>query len=83
MFSNNNHNKIVKALEQIRPEAKWSLKGETYNGLEWFDTNQTKPTEAEIKNAIDNPTPQAEPTVEQKLASVGLNLDDLKQALGL
>lgn len=24
-----------------------------------------------------------EPTVEQKLASVGLNLDDLKQALGL
>ena len=30
-----------------------------------------------------NPVIITEPTVEQKLASVGLNLDDLKSALGL
>ena len=42
-------------------------------------------TEAELKSAIDahiaEPIPK--PTIEQKLASVGLNLDDLKSALGL
>jgi len=30
-----------------------------------------------------NPTPAPEPTVEDKLASVGLSLTDLKSALGL
>jgi len=42
-------------------------------------------TEAELKAGIDAhiAVPDPEPTVEQKLASVGLNLDDLKVALGL
>ena len=42
-------------------------------------------TEAELKDAIDAhiALPDPEPTVEEKLASVGLNLGDLKTALGL
>ena len=30
-----------------------------------------------------NPEPKAEPTIQDKLALVGLNLDDLKAALGI
>lgn len=43
---------------------------------------QGEATEAELLAAYDahNPT---EPTVADKLASVGLNLEDLKEALGL
>ena len=42
-------------------------------------------TEAELLAAFaaHNPTPPAEPTVAEKLASVGLSVSDLKAALGL
>jgi hypothetical protein len=42
-------------------------------------------TEAELKSAIDahQAQPEPEPTVSEKLASVGLSIDDLKDALGL
>lgn len=42
-------------------------------------------TQAEANALINahNPTPPAEPTIQEKLASVGLNLEDLKTALGL
>ena len=33
------------ALQSLRPGAQWVLRGET---LEWLDTEQTQPTEAEI-----------------------------------
>ena len=33
------------AITSLRPGAQWALRGET---LEWLDTEQTKPTEAEI-----------------------------------
>ena len=36
---------IVKALQSLRPNAQWVLRGET---LEWLDTEQVQPTEAEI-----------------------------------
>lgn len=52
------------------------------NGLIAFETDD----EATAKKIVDahNGTIEApEPTVEDKLASVGLNLDDLKSALGL
>jgi len=78
-----NNTQIAKALTDIRPDAVWSLMGDTLEGLEWLDTSQTKPTLAEITQAIANPLPEVEPTVEQKLASVGLSVDDLKAALGL
>lgn len=42
-------------------------------------------SESDLEKAIDAhiPLPIPEPTVEEKLASVGLNLSDLKTALGL
>lgn len=77
------HLQIVKALKDIRLGAEWVLNGDDYESLEWLDTEQAKPTKAEIEAAIANPLPEPEPTVADKLASVGLNLDDLKEALGL
>ena len=77
------HNEIVEALLQIRPGAQWNLDGENINDLEWLDELQQKPTKDELQSAIDNPLPKPELSIEAKLASVGLNLADLKSALGL
>lgn len=50
----------------------------------WLDIADADKTKAKAVVANHNGTTVApEPTVEQKLASVGLNLDDLKSALGL
>ena len=35
----------IDALHSLRPDAEWNLRGDE---LEWLDTNQTKPTDAEI-----------------------------------
>ena len=43
---------IIKAIESLRPTAKWSLVGYSYENLEWSDESQTKPTEAEINAEI-------------------------------
>jgi len=43
---------IVEALQSLRPNANWSLIGDTYDGLDWIDESQTKPTEEEINNEI-------------------------------
>ena len=42
-------------------------------------------TQSELEVAVEAhiALPEPEPTVEQKLASVGLSIDDLKSALGL
>lgn len=77
------NDKIAQALSVIRPSAEWALSGDDFANLQWLDNEQSAPTWSEVKAEIDNPTPIPEPTVEQKLASVGLNLDDLKTALGL
>jgi len=54
------------------------------NGDFWLDIDQADEAKVAAVVAAHNGTTVApEPTVEQKLASVGLNLDDLKQALGL
>ncbi len=39
---------IVNALQSIRPAAQWVLRGDSYDGLEWLDEIQSKPTEAEV-----------------------------------
>ena len=49
---------IIHALQSLRPGAQWVLNGETYEGLVWNDTVQTKPTQAEILAEI--PRLQAE-----------------------
>ena len=35
----------LRAIQSLRPNAQWVLRGDD---LEWLDTNQTQPTEAEI-----------------------------------
>ena len=39
----------VDAIQSLRPNAEWVLRGDT---LEWLDTNQTQPTEAEIQAEV-------------------------------
>tara|TARA_B100000214_G_scaffold358384_1_gene318845 strand:- start:37 stop:393 length:357 start_codon:yes stop_codon:yes gene_type:complete len=51
---------IVGALNSLKPNAEWSLDGETYSGLTWLDSNQTKPTESEVNAEITRLT-NAEP----------------------
>ncbi len=76
------HTEITKALRDLRPNAEWTLSGETYSDLQWLDTKTAPPTLDEIKTAISNPLPEPEPTVADKLASVGLSIEELKAALG-
>ena len=77
------HNEIRKALKDLRAGAEWALTGDDYSNIEWLDQTQTKPTLAEIENAIANPLPDPEPTVAEKLAAAGLTVDELKAALGI
>jgi len=39
----------IEALLSLRPGAEWTLRGDD---LEWLDTNQTQPTEAEISAEV-------------------------------
>jgi Ser/Thr protein kinase RdoA (MazF antagonist) len=53
-------------------------------GALWLDiAAKDEAKAAEVVAAHNGTTIAPEPTVEQKLASVGLNLEDLKAALGL
>jgi hypothetical protein len=53
------------------------------NGF-WLNISEADKTKAEaVVDAHNGTTVAPQPTVEEKLASVGLNLDDLKTALGL
>ena len=45
---------IVTALLKLKPGAQWNLIGTDYSGLEWFDSNQTKPTETEVNSKISS-----------------------------
>lgn len=42
---------ITQAINHCRPDAKWTLNGDTYAGLIWLDAPETKPTLAEIEAA--------------------------------
>jgi hypothetical protein len=54
---------------------------ETDEGL--FISGCETQSEADALIAAHNPPAPTEPTVEEKLASVGLSVDDLKSALGI
>jgi hypothetical protein len=54
-----NHNQIITALQGIRPGAKWSLSGDAYADIEWIDTAQAIPTEAELAAYVPPPPPQS------------------------
>lgn len=74
---------ISRAINVLAPEAEFTLIGDNFEDIIWLNEDIKKPTLAAVEAEIANPTPRPEPTVEEKLASVGLNLNDLKTALGL
>lgn len=45
------------AIRYLRPGASWTLRGESYSGLEWQDQTQIKPTEVEVQAAMLLPEP--------------------------
>ena len=45
-------NTILEALNELKPEAIWSVNGNNYSDLNWQDSGKTKPTEAEINAKI-------------------------------
>ena len=83
------HEDKVKAIQFIRPNAEFTLRGDE---LEWIDKNQTEPTKKEIESgwlayqaaeiAEAEAKAEAKATAQAKLAALGLTVEDLK-ALGL
>ena len=43
---------ITDAIMSLKPEAEWVLNGTEYSGLQWLDSNQTKPTEEQVTAKI-------------------------------
>jgi hypothetical protein len=73
---------MVKAIFDLLPNAQFILSDTDYENIQWLD-ERSKPTLAQVQKSAANPLPEIEPTIDQKLASVGLSVDDLKVALGL
>jgi hypothetical protein len=70
---------IVNGLIQLGFDSGWVVSG---NEITVWKNEQPQPSYEKIMEAAKKYVP-AEPTVEEKLASVGLSLSDLKSALGL
>lgn len=43
---------ITSALHSLRPNSLWVVRGDTFDGIEWLDTEQTCPSEEEIADEI-------------------------------
>ena len=43
---------FTRALEELKPNSEWAVTGDQYSRLTWLDKNQTKPTEEELNNKI-------------------------------
>ena len=43
---------IVSALLSLKPGAEWTTRGDSYDGIEWLDKSQTKPSEEEVNAKI-------------------------------
>ena len=44
---------IPAALQSLRPNAQWHMIGAEYSNIYWDDETQTKPTEQEVNNKIE------------------------------
>ena len=81
--TNLNGAELIQELKNIDIEVIGNPLDDAEGGL-WLDIKESDKAKVTSIVATHNGTIiAAEPTVEQKLASVGLNLDDLKVALGL
>lgn len=63
---------ITKALCSLKPEAQWSLSGDTYDGLQWLEKpvwegGQKKPTQAEVEAEVARLQKEWEDTEYQRL----------------
>jgi len=74
--------KLTKAILQLVPDAEFVLSGTDIDNITWLDS-RTKPSKLAIEEVANNLLPDPEPTIQEKLASVGLSIDELKVALGL
>ncbi len=74
------HKSIVKALTDLNAQG-WILEGDQIENIVW--TTDDVKTKAQIEAAIANPLPEIPLSVDKKLASVGLSVEDLKAALGV
>ena len=74
--------KFTKAILQLVPDAEFVLTGTDIDSIIWLDS-RTKPSKSAIEETANNLLPDLEPTIQEKLASVGLSIDELKVALGL
>ena len=75
------HKQITRALSVIVPNTEWTLSGDNFADIVWLDETQPKATLEQVEAEIANPTPKPEPTIADKLAMVGLSLEELKAAL--
>ena len=74
--------KLTKAILQLVPDAEFVLSGIDIDNITWLDS-RTKPSKSAIEETANNLLPDPEPTIQERLASVGLSIDELKVALGL
>jgi hypothetical protein len=74
--------KLTKAILQLVPNAEFVLSGTDIDNITWLDS-RSKPSKSAIEETANNLLPDPEPTIQEKLASVGLSVADLKEALGL
>jgi len=76
---------IVQALYNLTPKAKWAVNGNTYEGIQWFSENISKPSEDEIAQEIERLRAEHERTQYQRdrkpeYPSIGDQLDALFHA---
>lgn len=48
-----NYKFLIQSIRNLRPGAEYTLRGTSYEGLEWLDKTQTKPTKEEINSKIE------------------------------
>jgi hypothetical protein len=76
---------ITEALQSLRPKSEWFLIGDSYEGIQWLDETQSKPSEDEIAQEIERLRAEHERTQYQRqrvpeYPSIGDQLDALFHA---
>jgi len=74
--------KLTKAILQLVPNAEFVLSGTDIDNITWLDS-RSKPSKSAIEETANNLLPDLEPTIEEKLANVGLSIEELKAALSV
>lgn len=62
---------IAECLQELRPGAEWVVRGDVYDGIEWLDQTQTKPTRAEVatmKTRLENAEPM--PSLQEQVEAL-------------